>query len=94
MLTPEQTAEMLSLQASLAYSAARSDVETQCAWAGDAPGRWYDTTNVLDGDRETVDTAMRYLDLRGLIERHPTQPWVRVREEDDPLALDAGKVAE
>ena len=32
-------------------------------------------------------------DLRGLIERHPTQPWVRVREEDDPLALDAGRVA-
>lgn len=78
MLTPEQTAEMLSLQAQLAYSAARSDIETCCAWSGDAPGRWYDTTNVSIAD------SLRYLDLRGLLERHPTQPWVRVREEDAP----------
>lgn len=88
----EQTAEMLSLQAQLAYSAARSDIETCCAWAGDAPGRWYDTSNVLDNDPESIADALRYLDLRGLIERHDNGVWVRVREEDAPV-VDAGKVA-
>lgn len=42
---------------------------------------WHDPTIVLDDDREFIAPSLRYLDLRGLIERHPTQPWVRAREE-------------
>lgn len=83
MLTPDRTlSEMLTLQAELAYSAARSDVECYCA-AGGTGNLWYDTTNVLDDDHDTVARAIRYLELRGLLERHMTQPWVRVRDEDD-----------
>jgi len=80
-MTPEQTAEMLSLQAQLAYSAARSDIECYCLAVFEGTDRWRDPVDVDKIDREDVDTALRYLELRGLIERHPTQPWVRVREE-------------
>lgn len=74
--------ELAALERALAYSAARSDIECYCAAAdADFGGRWYDTTQVLDDDDETVETALRYLELRGLIERHPSQPWVRVRDD-------------
>lgn len=91
-MTPEQTAEMLSLQARLAYSAARSDIECYCQPVGMWSDRWRDPSDVPDGDREFIAPSIRYLELRGLIERHENGVWVRVREEDAP-ALDAGKVA-
>lgn len=69
--------ELAALERALAYSAARSDIECYCASDGDG---WHDTTHVLDDDHETVETALRYLDLRGLLDRHPSQPWVRVRD--------------
>jgi len=90
VLTPEQTAEMLSLQAQLAYDMARDSIVYLCG-SVDAEGGWYDPEFIRHTSSEIVARSIRYLDLRGLIERHPTQPWVRVREEDD--ALDAGKVA-
>ena len=77
----------------LAYSAARSDIECHCQPVGMWSDRWHDPDDVPEDDRETVATALRYLDLRGLIERHENGVWVRVREEDAPLALDTGKVA-
>lgn len=82
--------ELETLERHLAYSAARSDIECYCGFISD---RWRDPSSAHADDRETVAKALRYLELRGLIERHPTQPWVRVREEDAPLALDAVKVA-
>lgn len=85
MLTKEQRAEraeLRRLERALAYSVARSDVECRCTQVGDWRDRWYDPTDIWTsaGDRETVATAIRYLDLRGLIERSP-EGWVRVREE-------------
>jgi len=91
VLTPEQTAEMLSLQAQLAYSAARDEIRCVCASASVGDG-WRNTDSVHSCDWQLLGPALRYLELRGLIERHPTQPWVRVREEDAPV-VDAGKVA-
>lgn len=82
MLTPEQRDELARLERALAYSAARSDVECCCHQEGEWTDGWYDPSSAtLEEDREAVATAIRYLDLRGLIERHPTQPWVRVRDE-------------
>lgn len=82
MLTPEQTAEMLSLQAQLAYSAARSDIETLCCPEGEWTDGWHDPTTPTDeDDRRDVATALRYLDLRGLLERNENGVWVRVRDE-------------
>lgn len=30
--------------------------------------------------RESLDASLKYLEGRGLIERHPDQPWVRIKE--------------
>lgn len=82
--------EMLTLQAQLAYSAARSDIETLCCPEGEWADGWHDPTTATDEDDQAdVDRALRYLDLRGLIERHPTQQWVRVLEEDAPTSESA-----
>lgn len=80
-MTPTERAELRRLERSLAYSTARSDVEVHCLPGGAFRDRWYDPDSAAEEDRETVATAMRYLELRGLLERHPSQPWVRVREE-------------
>ncbi len=82
--------ELATIERALAYSAARSDIECHCKMAGRWRERWHDP-NVAAGadtfgqideeDRETVATAMRYLDLRGLLERHENGVWVRVRDE-------------
>ncbi len=95
MLTRTPTLDEIDrLQRALAYSAARSDIECLCKRVGKWRDRWYahdekpKARKPLDEeDHETVATALRYLDLCGLIERHPSQPWVRVRD------IDAGKVA-
>lgn len=91
MLTPEQRTEMRRLERNLAYDAARSDVECRCTPVGDWRERWYDPARIRGlgeaqaiEDRDAADRALRYLDLRGLLERHPSQPWVRVREGDAP----------
>lgn len=90
MLTPEQRDELARLEREYAYSAARSDIECHCKTAGKWRDRWYYPSvptgadpcgQMNEEDRETVATAIRYLDLRGLIERSP-QGWVRVREDD------------
>jgi hypothetical protein len=83
VLTKEQRAELRHLERALAYSAARSDIECYCQPpAGTSPlalNCWYDPGTAAKDDRETVATALRYLELRGLIERSP-QGWVRVRD--------------
>jgi len=45
---------------------------------------WQNTSNVDTEAVEAVADAVRYLDARGLIERHPDHPeWVRVRDESE-----------
>lgn len=80
MLTPAERTELRRLERALAYSAARSDVEVHCITVGDWHERRYDPESAAAEHREVVATAIRYLDLRGLIERSP-QGLVRVREE-------------
>lgn len=80
-MTPAARAELRRLERALAYSAARSDVECYCHPEGEWTDCWYDPSAAInEEDREAVATALRYLDLRGLLERHP-QGWVRVRDE-------------
>jgi hypothetical protein len=62
----------------LADSTARSDIECNCALAegpglpaANEPGHYYDTASVEDEDRDFVATALEYLELRGVLERHP-----------------------
>lgn len=79
--------ELIALERKIAYSAARSDIETMCCvWRdeGANPGWWYDT-QVLDcqSSRPWVDDAVRYLELRGLLLRSPDAPHV-VRPLDEP----------
>lgn len=82
--------ELETLERQLAYSTARSDIECHCYMASKWRERWYDP-NIAAGadpcaqmdeeDRETVATALRYLDLRGLLERHSNGSRVRVRDD-------------
>ncbi len=82
MLTAEQLDELARLERALAYSAARSDVECYCHPEGEWADGWHNPASAInEEDRETVATAIRYLDLRGLLERHENGVWVRVREE-------------
>lgn len=76
--------ELAALERALAYSAARSDIECYCQPVSEERcgyERWYDTEAVRHGNDEFIATAVRYLDLRGLIERHENGVWVRVRNE-------------
>jgi hypothetical protein len=66
--------ELHKLEQELAYSAARSDIECHCMarqHSGQHHGWWYDTTTVTGDDVEWVEKAMRYLDLRKVLKRHP-----------------------
>lgn len=70
--------ELETLERHLAYSAARSDIECYCGFISD---RWRDPSSAHADDRETVAKALRYLELRDLLERHSNGVWVRVRDE-------------
>lgn len=63
------------IERDLAYSAARSDIECCCVQElvnGRHAGRWYLSTEVtFSDDIEVVERAIRYLDYRGLLHRHP-----------------------
>ena len=72
-LTEEEKQEMHSLEQDLAYHAARADIEFYCKPVPQgAPfrERWYDT-EVDDEDTPFVTQAARYLDLAGVLIRHP-----------------------
>jgi hypothetical protein len=62
--------EKLRLQKELAYSCARSDIESYCQVIKSESVTWFDLTSAGDDDREFVLQALRYLELCGLIERH------------------------
>jgi hypothetical protein len=89
--------ELNQLGHGIAYDAACSLIESNCLSApcGIAEG-WFDVreaaVNVLA--RGEVAEAVVYLDMRGLIERHPDNPdWVALRDETeaDPQVDDEGR---
>lgn len=68
--------ELTRLERELAENCAADTLECECVHREDG---WLDTTTY-----GTVDPVaeLRYLELRGLIERHPGHPdWVRVKEQ-------------
>lgn len=83
-----EACDVHALAHELAYDLARSDIECHCS---SYDCRWYDTSSVRDLDPETAETvvgwverAVRYLDLRGLLRRHPDNPAVvRILDEDE-----------
>jgi hypothetical protein len=72
--------EFEQLQQELADSAAISDIESMCDGVGDMVDRWYDTESVHEECREELLKALKYLNYRNLIEKHPDNKyWVRVK---------------
>ncbi|TNE75513.1 MAG: hypothetical protein EP334_10195 [Gammaproteobacteria bacterium] len=74
------------LERSLAYSAARSDIELYCQFQySDVNGNWFDAADVSEDEAEHVNQAVKYLSALGLLRRHPDQmEFVQV------LALEVG----
>lgn len=88
---------MTDLVTDLAYrfadESARSDIECICLmFREDGLGpetpeemssAWYDVVNLTDQDDiEHVRRALQYLELRGMLKRHPTNTnWLQVRDE-------------
>ena len=66
--------EATTLALEIADEAARSDVEVYCYETSADGHRWYDTASAPPEDVEWVGRALRYLDLRKLMIRHPDHP--------------------
>ena len=79
--TPEQM-ELRELERYIAYTAACSIIDGCCGPTDNA--EWFDLDNIAEQAREGVSESVRYLDLRGLIERDPAHPgWISMRNESE-----------
>jgi hypothetical protein len=80
--------DLRDLERSLAYDEASSMIDSMCAMEStdDRLEAWWNNIDDIDdmpGVEEAIADAVRYLDSRGLLERHPNHPnWVRVLDED------------
>ncbi|WP_454674871.1 hypothetical protein [Achromobacter pestifer] len=70
------TTELKNLMADIADEAAALDLGAYCTPIISKGKHWLDTTRPRSWttDREIVERAIRYLDLRKKIERHPQKP--------------------
>lgn len=66
--TGEELDALLSIERSLAYELAVSIIESNC-W-GDGDG-WFNTNQIDDNDPEPIADAIKYLDARSCLIRHP-----------------------
>ena len=87
-------AELAELERELAEEAAEGGIASfGVYWPDQKPGKgwysepqhiqdgWYSDPQHIQDHVEEWQRCVRYLDLRGLLERHPEHPeWVRVRE--------------
>jgi hypothetical protein len=64
-------ADLEALQRELADEAATSDVDTCCLREVRDGVMWYDLGSVEEKDREWLTRAVRYLDMRQMLERDP-----------------------
>jgi len=80
--------EVTTLALELADEAARSDIKV-CCYETSADGhRWYDLTRTPPDDVEWVERAVRYLDLRKLMIRHPDHPQLVRWERESAVERD------
>lgn len=77
---PQPDAELRELEREIATDSAKRDVVSYCH---SETGEWWDTgSKMSEIEIAWVDMSSRYLELRGLLERHPERPeLVRVKEE-------------
>ncbi|RZI42818.1 hypothetical protein EGT07_12595 [Herbaspirillum sp. HC18] len=82
------TDRVIQLAYQIADGAASCDIEILCAPVGGEPlnveeirACWFDLNQVIDpADTSIVNIAVEYLELRGLLKRHPVNAhWVRPR---------------
>lgn len=74
---------VMKLEQELAYSAARSDIESFCVGVGFGDGVliWFDTSRVDEGCEHEVARAIRYLSAMNYLIRNPERPaCVRVKD--------------
>ena len=93
--------EIMSLQRAIEDDKRRCDIEVLCTPVqedghierntADIRASWYDSANPLcPSDAEFINAAMRYLDARGLLQRHPQKHhWVRHKTGCAPCAATA-----
>lgn len=84
-MTTAEIQEMHDLEAHLAYENASSFLDCNCPPRTDDVTDWLETSADAFGEGEHPEIAesVRYLELRGLIERHPEHStWVQVLDED------------
>lgn len=62
---------VIGLGLQIADDAARTDIETMCRQDTLEGRTWWQTRPIEPDCRRFVDRAVHYLELRGLIERHP-----------------------
>lgn len=64
--------DLHELQRELADEAAASDVQSCCTRDEREGAFWYDLASVSEDDKDWLARAVRYLDMRQLLERDPT----------------------
>lgn len=67
--------ELIALAFQIADSCSRSDIECHCVeHSGDAQsGWWFDTSKIESEDKQFIEDAARYLEMRSLLRRMPDQ---------------------
>jgi hypothetical protein len=85
ILPPGEPSELTKLAHSLAYESAESIIRSESIpYYDQDEQRWMEVEP--EGEVELVD-ALRYLELRGLLERHPENPnRVQVMDESEATA--------
>jgi hypothetical protein len=77
-LRASRVSELRKLERELAYTTARTDIESFIApvrKSGCHSGWWYRLSSVEDrSEKQSVTKAVRYLELRKLLRRHPLEP--------------------
>ena len=69
--------DLIDLAIIIADDKAASDIECECEHGGRSPeGYWYDTTSADEIGAPDVERAVRYLELRGLLQRRERAPHI------------------
>lgn len=72
----------------LAYESARSDIECYSKFRPCVSGMWWQLDDRDPDHAEIVARAVRYLDARKLLRRHPEHPdWVQIEDAIRLVAL-------